>query len=149
MKLRTLMLTSVGTMALATGAALAQIDADALVEQYQSQGYTRVEVKVGPSQVKVEAIRGTTKVETIYDSATGAVLKTETESVDAGDDTTPGVEIDNKSRDFLDDEGDDEDDEDDGDEADEEDEDEDEDDDEEDEDEDEDDEDDDDEEDDE
>ena len=109
MKLRTLMLASVGTMALATGAALAQIDADALVEQYQSQGYTRVEVKVGPSQVKVEAIRGTTKVETIYDSATGAVLKTETESVDAGDDTTPGVEIDNKSRDFLDDEeGDDE-----------------------------------------
>ena len=52
MKLRTLMLTSVGTMALATGAALAQIDTDALVEQYQSQGYTRVEVKVGPSQVK-------------------------------------------------------------------------------------------------
>ena len=136
MKLRNLWLASVGTIALTAGAALAQqqIDTQALAAKYQADGYTRVEIKVGATQVKVEAIRGTTKIETIYDAATGAVLKTETSTVGAGENTTPGVKISNKSGSFLDDdesddENDDESDDEDDDEKDDDDEDDDEDDD--------------------
>ncbi|MGL4311128.1 MAG: PepSY domain-containing protein [Paracoccaceae bacterium] len=80
---------------------LAKINTDALVADYQAMGYTRIEVKTGPTQTKVEAIRGTEKLEVIYDSGTGSVLKSETETVDSGDDLRPGVEIDSQNRDFV------------------------------------------------
>ena len=74
---------------------------ESVVGDLSSQGYTRIEVRNGLTQTKVEAIRGTEKLEVVYDRATGAVLKTETEAVDAGDDTTPGVSVRNRNRDFL------------------------------------------------
>lgn len=79
----------------------AQVTPQALATDYQAQGYTRVEIKTGPTQIKVEAIRGTTKTEVIYDKATGAVLKSETEAVDGDDNTRPGVSIRNRNRDFV------------------------------------------------
>jgi hypothetical protein len=74
---------------------------ESVVGDLSSQGYTRIEVRNGLTQTKVEAIRGTEKLEVVYDRATGAVLKTETEAIDAGDDTTPGVSVRNRNRDFL------------------------------------------------
>ena len=81
--------------------AFAQVTPQALASDYQAQGYSRVEIKTGPNQIKVEAIRGTTKTEVVYDRATGAILKTETESVRPGENTRPGVSIRERRRDFV------------------------------------------------
>ena len=81
--------------------ASAAITAQSLVDTFKAQGYTRIEVKTGLTQIKLEAVKGTTKVETIYDMATGQALKTETEAVGVFDDTAPGVELSNRNRDFL------------------------------------------------
>lgn len=97
--------------ALAASIALAQDATQSAVDQFQADGYTRIEVKVGPTQTKIEAIRGDTKVEVVIDKATGAVLKREVETVRPGENTTPGVFIDSRDDDFVD--GDDDDGEDD------------------------------------
>jgi uncharacterized protein Smg (DUF494 family) len=92
---------SVGTTAMAnlpTGIT----STDQIVSDLRAQGFTRIEVKNGLSQTKVEAIRGTEKVETVFDRATGEVIKQEVETVRAGDDTRPGVEIRDRDRDFVD-----------------------------------------------
>ncbi len=73
-----------------------------VIADLTAQGYTRIEVKTGLTQIKVEAIKGTTKIETIYDLATGAILKSETGPVGAFDDTAPGVEVSVRDRDFID-----------------------------------------------
>ncbi|MFN7224852.1 MAG: PepSY domain-containing protein [Paracoccaceae bacterium] len=83
-----------GQMALA-------LTADDVVADLQAAGYTRVEVRVGPTQIKVEAIRGTEKLETVYDAATGAVLKTQVRTVEAGTQTAPGVTVRDRNRDFV------------------------------------------------
>lgn len=97
----------------------AAITGQDIAAQYQSAGYTTVEVKVGPTQAKVEAIKDGIKLETVYDLATGEVLKSETETVDADEDVSPKVEVRNTDDDFTkddsDDDGDDEDDDDDDD----------------------------------
>ncbi len=41
----------------AASMSFAAITTDAIVSDFQAQGFTRVEVKVGPTQMKVEAIR--------------------------------------------------------------------------------------------
>jgi len=74
---------------------------DQIVSDLQAQGFTRIEVKNGLSQTKVEAIRGTEKVETVFDRATGEVIKQEVETVRAGEDSRPGVEVSNRDRDFV------------------------------------------------
>ena len=45
----------------AASMSFAAITTDAIVSDFQAQGFTRVEVKVGPTQMKVEAIRGAEK----------------------------------------------------------------------------------------
>lgn len=75
---------------------------DQLISDLQADGFTRIEVKNGVTQTKVEAIRGTEKVETVFDRATGEVIKQEVETVRAGEDTRPGVEIDTRDSDFVD-----------------------------------------------
>ena len=95
-----------------TSFAQAAFDVDAVTQQFLSDGFTRIEVKIGPTQAKVEAINGTTKLEVIYDLATGEILKSETETVRADENTTPGVFVRNDDDDFLggrDDDGDDDD----------------------------------------
>jgi len=100
--------TTAAFVLLSTGLSLAAVDTNALIDSLQSQGYTRIEVKKGLSQVKIEAIRGTEKVEVVYDKETGAVLKSETETVQPGDDVAAGVSIETRDEDFLDDDSSDE-----------------------------------------
>ena len=97
---RTLLATT-AALPLLAGAAWAQSVTDQVVSGLQAQGFTRIEVKEGPTQIKVEAIQGTTKVEYVYDIRTGDVLSTETERVDGDDDTRPGVEIEREDEDFV------------------------------------------------
>jgi hypothetical protein len=97
--MKRLMLLSTALM-LSAGIASAAITADDLVTTYQAQGYTTIEVKTGPTQIKVEAVLGRTKVEAIYDAATGAVLKQESDRAkrrEAGQ----GVELSTTTHDFL------------------------------------------------
>ena len=54
-----------------------------LADAYLAKGYTFVEVKVGPTQTKVEAIMGSTKVEVVYDNETDEIIKQETETARA------------------------------------------------------------------
>ena len=78
----------------------AAVTANDLVSAYQAQGYTRVEVKTGLTQTKVEAVKGKTKVEVIYDTATGEILKQESGRAGRGD-RGIGVEISTEARDFM------------------------------------------------
>lgn len=71
------------------------------VTDYRAEGYTRFEVRSGLTQVKIEAFRGTEKVEVILDKTTGEVLKTETETAGLFDGTKSGVFIRERDRDFL------------------------------------------------
>ncbi|PRX37569.1 hypothetical protein SAMN05216257_101594 [Meinhardsimonia xiamenensis] len=67
----------------------------------QSQGFEFIEIKNGPSTVKVEAVRGATKLEVVYDRATGRIVKQET--APAGDDAgRSGVFIRSRDDDFVD-----------------------------------------------
>lgn len=86
---------------LSGGAASAQVDVNALASELQAQGFTRIQMRETPNQLKVEAIRGTEKVETIYDKSTRAVLKTETDKVGVFENTSPGVTLQQRNRDFL------------------------------------------------
>ena len=79
---------------------LAAITADELVLAYQAQGYTRIEVKTGLTQIKVEAVTGNSKVEVIYDALTGAILQQETSRANP-DDLSTGVEVSQEDHDFL------------------------------------------------
>ncbi|MFN3721625.1 MAG: hypothetical protein ACK4VZ_01160 [Paracoccaceae bacterium] len=96
---RTLMALTLG-LALSGTMALA-VTPDEIVGNLQAAGYSRVEVRVGPTQIKVEAIRGTEKLEVVYDAATGAVLKTETGVVRGDRSTSAGVKVRTDNRDFV------------------------------------------------
>jgi hypothetical protein len=95
------LLATAAALLLAGAAPALALSTQELIDGYAAEGFTRIEVKTGPTQIKVEAIRGTEKVETIYDAASGAVLKREVEAVGPGHDTAPGVEVRDRGRDFL------------------------------------------------
>ncbi|MGV6803097.1 MAG: PepSY domain-containing protein [Ruegeria sp.] len=101
MKLKSILLAGATGAALLGTTAFGGVDTNALAQQLQDQGFTRVEIKVGLSQVKVEGIRDGVKYEMVYDDATGALIKQETGAVSSDDDTTPGVEIKRRDRDFV------------------------------------------------
>lgn len=84
------------------GMALAAVDTEALVADLQRQGYTWIEVKRGPTQTEVEAVRGEVKIETVYDTATGRVLDRDTDRASRRERDRSGVEIRNAARDFED-----------------------------------------------
>lgn len=93
-------------LALTFGAVLAgqmafAITPDEIISDLQAEGYTRVEVRVGPNQIKVEAIRGDIKIEKIMDSTTGALLKSESYRVGSDENTSPGVSVRERDRDFV------------------------------------------------
>jgi hypothetical protein len=70
----------------AAGSAVAlALTPEQIAARYQAEGYTRIEIKQGLTQTKVEAIRGTEKIEVVYDRATGAILKSETERATPGE----------------------------------------------------------------
>ena len=68
-----------------------------------AEGYTYVEVKVGPTQTKLEAVKGDRKVEVVYDNATNAIIKQEFEDADDDYVGRTGVEIETSTSDFEDD----------------------------------------------
>lgn len=113
MRLRTKLMMFTAAVALSANMAFAAIDANALADAYLAEGYNFVEVKVGPTQTKVEAIRGTTKVEVIYDNETQAIIKREEETADGDDVGRTGKEVKTVDGDFEDGDDDDDDDDDD------------------------------------
>ena len=104
----TLLLLASAALALTAGAAFAAIDGNKLAEDYLAQGFTFVEVKIGPTQTKVEAIKNGRQVEVVYDNATGAIVKQEEEAADSDDANRTGSQVRTVNRDFED--GDDDDD---------------------------------------
>ncbi|HPE26646.1 PepSY domain-containing protein, partial [Albidovulum sp.] len=82
-----------------TGPALA-LTSDEVISELQAQGYTSIEVKVGPTQIKAEASNGTDRLEVVYDKETGDVLKSEVYA-GQGLDVSPGIEVERGSRDFV------------------------------------------------
>jgi hypothetical protein len=87
-------------LALAAAPALAQSVADQVVAGLQAQGFERIEVTTGPTQLRAEAVRGDLGIEYVYDLRTGALLRQDTSRVD-DDDRAPGVEFDRADRDFV------------------------------------------------
>ena len=85
--------------ALVAGMALAQDPTQAMIDQFKADGYTRIEVKTGPTLTKIEAIRDGQKVEVVVDNATGEVIKRETQAVEPGEDISSGVFIDDDGAD--------------------------------------------------
>jgi len=105
--MKRILLSSVALVGMA-GAALAQEGvAEQVVAQLRDQGFTHIEVDQGPTQVKVEAIRGNRQVEYVYDLGTGELLSREIGIADGDDDRSPGVEYDESDEDFVGVEGDD------------------------------------------
>ncbi len=100
MTFRTKLLCFTAAIGLSAGAAFAAIDGNQLADDYLAQGYSFVEVKIGPTQTKVEAIKGATKVEVIYDNETGDIISQETETVAGDDATRTGKEVKSVGRDF-------------------------------------------------
>ncbi len=94
-------LTLFALLVLTTTRVQAEVTPQSVIADYQAQGYARIEVRSGLTQIKVEAIRGTEKVEVILDKTTGAVLKTETYPVGLFENSTPGVSVRERNRDFV------------------------------------------------
>src|SRR5690606_33832333 len=78
------------------------VDTEALVADLQRQGYSWIEVKRGPTQIEVEAVRGEVKIETVYDAATGTVLDHDTDRASRREQGRTGVDIRDTARDFED-----------------------------------------------
>jgi hypothetical protein len=81
--------------------AWAQSAADAAVAGLLADGFTRVEVKSGPTQTKIEGVRGTETRELVIDNASGNVVKSETGTVGLFDNTNPGVFVRSRDSDFV------------------------------------------------
>lgn len=100
--------TLISALAFMIGSGLSMASAGALTDQVvadlQSQGFDRIEVDEGPTQVKFEAIRSTdgVKIEVVYDSTTGTIIKQEQDTVTPGTNVTPGVFIESDDEDFVD-----------------------------------------------
>lgn len=77
------------------------VDTDAIVSDLRADGYNFIEIKRGPTQTKIEAIRGNEELEIVYDNATGDVLKREVGRADADEIGRTGIEIDTEDRDFV------------------------------------------------
>ena len=85
----------------------AAITGQDIATQYQSSGYQSIEVTVGPTQAKVEAVKDGVKTEAVYDLETGNVLKSESENVGANEDLSSKVEMNTSDEDFTHESGDD------------------------------------------
>lgn len=87
--------------------ALAQDPVQSLIAQFQNYGYTHIEVKRGPSQIKIEGVLNGMEREIVVDAATGAILKDETERADRVSGDGSRVEVENDDEDFVGDDDDD------------------------------------------
>lgn len=98
--MKCVLLATTAALALMVTTAEAQTVAEQVVAGLQAQGFERVEVTRGPTQVRIEGIRQDMKVELVYDAGTGELLSREVEEVD-GDDYAPGVDLDRDEEDFV------------------------------------------------
>ena len=94
-----LMITT-AVLALATTMAQAAPFTDQILADLTAQGFDHIEIAEGPSQIKVEAMRGTTRLEVVYDIATGKILKQEVDE-NSDDPVSPGVTIEDSATDFV------------------------------------------------
>lgn len=108
MKLKNKLMLFTAAAALSANMAFAAINPQALADAYLAEGYTYVEVKVGPTQTKLEAVMGDRKVEVVYDNATNEIIKKEFDDADNDYVGKTGVEIATSTGDFEDDGNDDE-----------------------------------------
>ena len=99
------LLVAAGAVALSAQAGHAAVTAEGLISGLQADGYGWVEVKRGPTQFEVEAVRGKEKVEMVIDAATGAVLHRETERADREDRARSGSQVRDRNHDFVDSRG--------------------------------------------
>ena len=97
--MKTKVILTTATLLFAGNLAMADAFTDKIVADLQSNGYDRIEIKVGPSQTKAEAINGNRKIEVVYDNATGSIIKQEHESA-AGESISQGVDVRREDRDF-------------------------------------------------
>jgi hypothetical protein len=97
---RTLMMTA--AMMFTGHMAFAAIDPQALADSYIADGYTSVEVKQGLTQTKIEAVKGTSLIEAVYDNASGEIISQETQPADAEELARTGVEVGTADEDFAD-----------------------------------------------
>ena len=79
--------------AIFSGAAHADAFTDQIVSDLQAQGYDYIEVKDSPNFVEVEAIRGTEKLEVVYDRSTGEIIEQEEETADRDEQGQSGVDV--------------------------------------------------------
>ncbi len=80
------------TLALA-GVAQADALTDRIVSDLTEQGFDRIEVREGLTRTRVEAIRGTEKVEQVFSRTTGDLLRQELDTADRDEDMAHGVSI--------------------------------------------------------
>lgn len=81
-------------LAVLAGGAQAQITRAQVLATYQEKGFTQIEVKSIGSTIKVEAVKGGTKFEVIYDTTTGTIVKQEShpaEDVSGGQGSDDGA----------------------------------------------------------
>lgn len=97
---RTLMMTA--AMIFTGHVAFAAIDPQQLADSYIAQGYSFVEVKQGPTQTKIEAIKDASLIEAIYDNVSGTIISQEIQPADAEELARTGVEIKMEDKDFVD-----------------------------------------------
>lgn len=97
-----------GTSAIPTDST-GNASADAIIGQFTSGDYQFVEAKLGPTQLKIEAIRGGLKEEYVFDVESGDLLKKEIEAAEADETGLMGFEFDMRDEDFIDDHDDDDD----------------------------------------
>ncbi|OZA09668.1 MAG: hypothetical protein B7Y02_11655, partial [Rhodobacterales bacterium 17-64-5] len=102
MKLKSRLMLCTAAFALSSTIAQAAIDPNALASTYLADDYSYVEVKTGPTQTKVEAVKGSLVVEVVYDNVTGAILKSETGAVEDDYVGRVGIEIETVDEDFED-----------------------------------------------
>lgn len=74
-------------LAVLAGGAQAQITGAQVLATFQEKGFTQIEVKSLGSTIKVQAVKGGMQVEVIYDTATGKIVKQETQPADAASGT--------------------------------------------------------------
>jgi len=76
---------------------------DKIIANLQDLGYEYIEIRNGPTQVKVEAIRGDSKLEVIYDRESGVIIEREVDDADPEDTGKSGVSVRDANSDFSDD----------------------------------------------
>jgi hypothetical protein len=79
-----LMITTAAAI-LAANMAFGQSQQDSILSQLMDQGYSNIEIKVGATTIKVEAVRDGMKREFTVDISTGAVSNDHTQPVGSGD----------------------------------------------------------------